>query len=345
MNIEASNDAIGPCRELSDDEIDGCLDRVNATFGALSSGSYDDICKSVVAVETAWAAEPARKSRTPELKSRFSDLGTSRKLPFGLRRRSDSDADLIESVRAGCVEAFGRLFERHVRSAQRLAYQLCSAETDADDLVADAFAKVLAAIKAGGGPIAAFRPYLLTAVRHVAYDKSRKEPKPGKSLPEAEVAELDQALAATAFASLPERWQTVLWHTAIEEQSPGEIAPLLGLTAIEVSVMAQRAREALREAFVDAHVDKEPSDDCRLAVTRLGAWTRGGLLGRQAADVSRHLEGCVSCQALAAELTDLHGPLADVTGAVRRLVAPVVLGADTDGYLANRPDFTRSAMT
>ena len=39
-----------------------------------------------------------------------------------------------------------------------------------------------------------------------------------------------------------------------EGQSPGEIAPLLGLTANGVSAMAFRAREGLRKAFLQAHV-------------------------------------------------------------------------------------------
>ena len=40
----------------------------------------------------------------------------------------------------------------------------------ADDIVAEAFARVLAAIRAGGGPDHAFRPYLLAAVRNLAND-------------------------------------------------------------------------------------------------------------------------------------------------------------------------------
>jgi len=40
----------------------------------------------------------------------------------------------------------------------------------ADDVVAEAFARVLAAIRAGGGPDHAFRPYLLAAVRNLAND-------------------------------------------------------------------------------------------------------------------------------------------------------------------------------
>ncbi|MFS8103065.1 sigma-70 family RNA polymerase sigma factor [Lentzea alba] len=262
---------------------------------------------------------------------------------IGQRGRPPSDADLIDAVRDGKIEAYGKLYERHVRSANILAMQLSTSSADADDLVSDAFAKVLAAMRSGGGPGAAFRPYLLTAVRHAAYDRTRKEKRlelagdieevPGAtratSVPfrDKAVEDLDQALAASAFASLPERWQTVLWHTAIEGQSPGEIAPLLGLTANGVSAMAFRAREGLRKAFLQAHVAQEPKERCRATVTKLGAWTRGGLKGREAVQLDSHMDDCAECRKLASEL-------ADVNGALRGLVAPIVLGTGAAGYLA-----------
>ncbi|MDX8035284.1 sigma-70 family RNA polymerase sigma factor [Lentzea sp. BCCO 10_0856] len=265
-----------------------------------------------------------------------------------------SDADLIDAVRDGKVEAYGTLYERHVRSANILAMQLSSSSSDADDLVADAFAKVLAALRSGGGPGAAFRPYLLTAVRHAAYDRTRKEKRlelagdieevPGAtkatSVPfrDKAVEDLDQTMAATAFAALPERWQTVLWHTAIEGQSPGEIAPLLGLTANGVSAMAFRAREGLRKAFLQAHVAHEPAERCRATVTKLGAWTRGGLKGREAVQLDAHMDDCAECRKLASEL-------ADVNGALRGLIAPIVLGTGTTGYLAAAAATKGAAVT
>ncbi|MFD5828365.1 sigma-70 family RNA polymerase sigma factor [Lentzea sp. NPDC060358] len=255
-------------------------------------------------------------------------------------------------MRDGEVEAYGKLYERHVRSANILAMQLSSSSADADDLVADAFAKVLAALRSGGGPGTAFRPYLLTAVRHAAYDRTRKEKRlelagdveevPGAtkatSVPfrDKAVEDLDQALAASAFATLPERWQTVLWHTAIEGQSPGEIAPLLGLTPNGVSAMAFRAREGLRKAFLQAHVAQEPAESCRSTVTKLGSWTRGGLKGREAVQLDAHMDECAECRKLAREL-------ADVNGALRGLVAPIVLGTGTAGYLAAAATATKGA--
>ena len=49
------------------------------------------------------------------------------------------------------------------------------------------------------------------------------------------LAGFERSVVARAFASLPERWQAVLWHCEIEGRTPAEVAPLLGLTAMSVA--------------------------------------------------------------------------------------------------------------
>ncbi|CCH34880.1 sigma-70 family RNA polymerase sigma factor [Actinosynnema sp. NPDC047251] len=253
-----------------------------------------------------------------------------------------SDAELIDSVRGGAIDAYGQLYERHVSAAYNLARQLARSSAEADDLVSDAFAKVLDTLRAGRGPDSAFRAYLLTALRHTAYDKTRRDKKvdladdvttvagaEATSVPfrDTAVAGLERSLAAKAFARLPERWQTVLWHTEIEGQSPAEVAPILGLTANGVSALAYRAREGLKQAYLQVHLAETQAERCRATVDRLGAWTRGGLSKRETTQVEAHLDECADCRALAAEL-------ADVNGALRAFVAPLVLGLGAGGYLA-----------
>ncbi len=79
---------------------------------------------------------------------------------------------LIARVRNGDLEAYGELFGRHHLAAERMARQLVPAN-DADDLASDAFAKVLDALRSGGGPDISFRAYLLTTVRRVHVDRIR----------------------------------------------------------------------------------------------------------------------------------------------------------------------------
>lgn len=255
-----------------------------------------------------------------------------------------SDAELIEAVRKGTVSAYGALYERHVASAYNLARQLARSPAEADDLVSEAFAKVLDTLRGGRGPDSAFRAYLLTALRHTAYDKTRRDRKlqlsddvttvsgvsaesVSEEFDDTAVAGLDRSLAAQAFARLPERWQAVLWHTEVEGQSPAEVAPILGLTANGVSALAYRAREGLRQAYLQVHLAETTDRHCRAAAEKLGAWTRGGLAKREKAQVEAHLDTCDRCRALAAEL-------ADVNGAMRIFVAPAILGMGALGYLA-----------
>ena len=255
-----------------------------------------------------------------------------------------SDAELIEAVRKGTVSAYGALYERHRASAYNLARQLARSQAESDDLVSEAFAKVLDTLRAGRGPDSAFRAYLLTALRHTAYDKTRRDRKVelsddvatvsgvsaeavSEEFDDTAVAGLERSLAAQAFQRLPERWQAVLWHTEIEGQSPQEVAPILGLTPNGVSALAYRAREGLRQAYLQVHLAETPDRHCRAAAEKLGAWTRGGLAKREKAQVEAHLDTCDRCRALAAEL-------ADVNGAMRLFIAPLVLGAGAAGYLA-----------
>lgn len=261
----------------------------------------------------------------------MNDVATaSNVVPF--RRPTDastgpSDAELIALVRRGEVAAYGTLFERHTGAAYNLARQLTRSNTEADDLVAEAFAKVLDTLRGRKGPDSAFRAYLLTTLRHTAYDKTRRDRKveltedmtalsgtaaDALTVPftDTAVRGLDRSLAAKAFARLPERWQAVLWHTEIEQQRPAEVAPILGLTANGVSALAYRAREGLRQAYLQVHLREDTGDRCRATTDRLGAWTRDGLSKREAAQVDTHLDECAQCRACVAELDDLNGALA-----------------------------------
>ena len=83
-------------------------------------------------------------------------------------RLPDDDAVLAQ-VRAGDTAAFGVLWERHEPPARALARFLAHSAQDVDDIVAEAFAKVLNAIENGAGPTESFRPYLMMAVRRTAW--------------------------------------------------------------------------------------------------------------------------------------------------------------------------------
>ncbi|SFT02096.1 sigma-70 family RNA polymerase sigma factor [Saccharopolyspora flava] len=266
-------------------------------------------------------------------------------LPTEAGSQERGDSELIEAVRDGDTGAYGVLYERHVAAAYAMARQVTKSSAEADDVVSEAFAKVLDLLRDQRGPTSAFRAYVLTAVRHAAYDRTRKQQRLQyaddlETVPNIDVSQPfrdtavegeDRSLIAAAFARLPERWQMVLWHVEIEGESPAKVAPLLGMTPNGVSALAYRAREGLKQAFLQVHLSKldAEQEQCRASVERLGAWTRGGLSKRETAQVEAHLDDCDRCRALAAEL-------AEVNGALRVFVAPLVLGggATATGYLA-----------
>ncbi len=136
----------------------------------------------------------------------------------------------------------------------------------------------------------------------------RAEPVPG-SVPFTDLAPAgpERSPAAAAFDLLPERWQAVLWHTEVEGRSPAEVAPLLGLTPNGVTALAYRAREGLRQAYLQVHLQDVTDDRCRAVVDRLGA--RSGLSKRERLQIEAHLDGCTRCRTMADELADVNAGL------------------------------------
>lgn len=252
---------------------------------------------------------------------------------------SASDADLIAATRSGDARAYGMLYERHATAARRLARQIVQTPADADDVVAETFARVLYAIRGGNGPAEAFRPYVLTAVRRVAIDLVRDQrrqiptdyadlPDPGEPFDDPAVANLERSLITRAFWSLPERWRAVLWHTEIERTRPADVATLLGLSANAVSVLRRRAREGLKQAYLQLHLADRAKAGCAPFAGKLSRYVRGGLSGRQRRDVDEHLTGCPDCAAACADLAAINDTL-------RGVLAPVVLGVAAEDYLAS----------
>ncbi len=175
--------------------------------------------------------------------------------------RQLDDAELIDCTRAGDADAYGELYRRHYQAARAAAHALTRNRCDADDLISEAFARVLRASRSGGGPDVSFRPYLVAAVRNVFYDRVRcnRELPSNDMFDEVSIepasSENDHehdAMVTAALAVLPERWRRVLWHAEVEGRSAIEIGLLLGLAPNAVAALAYRAREGLRQAYVRA---------------------------------------------------------------------------------------------
>ncbi|MDB1090158.1 NPCBM/NEW2 domain-containing protein [Streptomyces sp. ACA25] len=119
--------------------------------------------------------------------------------------------------------------------------------------------------------------------------------------------EAERSMIVRAYRSLPQRWQTVLWHTAAEDASAQRVAMLVGLTPEATTGLAHRAREGLRQAYLQAHVSRAlaAGGDCARHADQLGAFVTGGLRMRVARALCRHLAECTACGAAAEEAGSL----------------------------------------
>ncbi|MER5892328.1 sigma-70 family RNA polymerase sigma factor [Streptomyces sp. NPDC001876] len=270
----------------------------------------------------------------------------------GSAELAPSDAQLILGMRTGDDRAYEELFLRHSGAVRRYARTCCRDAHTADDLTAEVFARTLQAVRGGKGPEEAVRAYLMTAVRHVAaaWTKSAKrehlvedfavfaaQATRSSELSDADTLDLgadvmamheaDRSMAMQAFRSLPERWQAVLWHTTVEEESPSDVAPLFGLSANATAVLAVRAREGLKQAYLQAHVSETLTSggDCAQYADRLGAHARGGLRTRAERGLRKHLDECAKCRVAA-------GELAHVNAGIPALLPVAVIGWFAAGY-------------
>ncbi|MBR8642432.1 sigma-70 family RNA polymerase sigma factor [Streptomyces tuirus] len=250
------------------------------------------------------------------------------------RELPPSDAELIDRMRAGDDTAYEELYRRHAQAVRRYAWTCCRDAHTADDLTAEVFARMLQAVRGGSGPEHAVRAYLLTSVRRVAASWTRSARREqlvddfavfatqsarASDLPEDDSLEVgadvramheaERSMAMRAFRSLPERWQAVLWHTEVEDESPSEVATLFGLDANGTRVLASRAREGLKQAYLQAHVSATLTTDeeCARYADQLGTYARGRLRTRAERGLRKHLEECAKCRLAALQIEEVAG--------------------------------------
>lgn len=250
-----------------------------------------------------------------------------------------SDAELLVAARSSDEAAFTELYVRHHAAAQRLA-QGYRRLGEPDDLVNGAFERVLAALRRGSGPTDSFRAYLFVTLRRLAMEQAKhaedesldEVPEPVAAVvADPELEEAERGIIAQAFESLPGQWQTVLWQTAVEGKQPKDFAGTMGMTPNAAAALAYRARERLRQAYLQAHLQQGGHEECEPHRSRLGSYVRGGLSRRQERSTRGHLAQCESCSALVSELRDVNRMLV-------RTVAPIFLlasGGPLAGGLAS----------
>ncbi len=179
---------------------------------------------------------------------------------------SRDDIELLDAARDGEGEAYAELYRRYRPAARAAAASLRVPRCEREDVIEEAFANILAALRKGRGPSESFRPYLIAAVRNITFSRSRAHVRAQDGyirltteLQTAEaVSEFDTGdLVSEAFGQLPERWREVLIAIEVEGRRPAQLAPEMGMSPNAVSALVARARRGLRSAYRDAHRREE----------------------------------------------------------------------------------------
>jgi RNA polymerase sigma-70 factor (sigma-E family) len=165
---------------------------------------------------------------------------------------------VIPAAERRSMAQYAEFFDNNRRRALRLAYVMCGNPGDAEDVVAEAFAKMYPAWQRGEvhDPAAYLRRTIANQVRggwrH--RDVERRYEARVQIMWSKESADFDDAVAArdavsAAMASLPPKQRAVIALRYLEDLSEAETAAVLDLSVGTVKSHASRGLERLREVL------------------------------------------------------------------------------------------------
>ena len=168
-----------------------------------------------------------------------------------------SDEQLMMRAARGDMEAFEALVEQRQQDALNIAYRFLGDRTLAEDVVQDAFLKILAGA-ARYRPTARFRTYLYNVLWRLCVDIYRRrspaqldalEPgeSDGPSPEQAALADERALLVRRAVDELPPRQRMALVLKHFEGLSYEETGRALDCSASAVDALLSRARARLKE--------------------------------------------------------------------------------------------------
>jgi len=166
-----------------------------------------------------------------------------------------SDETLMSATGKGDLQAFGEIVRRHQRFAWRVAFRFLGHTEESEDIVQDAFLKILDA-SPRYKPSASFRTYLYRIVARLCMDRARKmQPVYSDELPDSLrlapspsqncLREERERAVRSALAALPPNRRMALILRHYEDLSYSEIAQVMGKSKKAVERLLATARASL----------------------------------------------------------------------------------------------------
>ena len=167
--------------------------------------------------------------------------------------RSASDQKLMARVRDGSVAAFQALYERHHRALFNFLLRFLADRPTAEDLLQEAFLRVYIH-RESYRPTAAFRTWLFTIARNLAFDHLRRSGTVRESAGEEDrvAAMPDPSPSPLRRVEAGEDLRQL--EAALRQLPPGQQEVLLlsryaGLSHAEIAQLTERSPEAVRVAL------------------------------------------------------------------------------------------------
>jgi RNA polymerase sigma-70 factor (ECF subfamily) len=167
---------------------------------------------------------------------------------------AESDETLVADLKAGRIDAFRLLYDRHRDALLRLARRILGNRADAEDAVHDAFLTLYEKVGGFRGQSSFqtwFYRILVNTCLQVRRKRKRVAPLEGEPDASAPPAELETQEVAEAMsrevAALPLRQRTVFHLAEVEGRSLKQTAFILGLEAGTVRHHFFKARQRLKQ--------------------------------------------------------------------------------------------------
>ena len=242
-----------------------------------------------------------------------------------------------EGADTALYDAYAAVYQEHNSRLVAYARSLTGNAAVAEDLAAEAHFRVWRRMSAGhtvDNPSA----YLTTTVRNLAAGLGRAQREIARDLdeipedaeraetvaedPERRASHVD--LISRLLKELPERWAKALWYAEVEDLPMEAVGAHIGASASTTAVVLTRARERLRQAFLQSQPGRPADEACEPYWKQMPTIVRGTASARRSRTVLEHSDGCADCRTRMLALTEANTRLP-------LLLGPALLGIMVGG--------------